>query len=1048
MGSRKVGLRRSTVFQAAEARGGMPARKTRVLAPRLWVAAAFVAALAPAHAAVRVWQDTLTLPTTIEGAPDPNPPFDIFAETRFNYPYTLRENITGERKDIAWRAVFLENEYLKCSVLPDIGGHLYTCIDKISGQPMFYANPSIKKARIGYRGAWAAFGIEFNFPVSHNWVSMSPVDFSFAQNPDGSGSVTVGNTDRPYGMQWTVELRLRPASTVLEERVTLYNRSDVRHRFYWWNNAGVRVWDDSKIWYPMRWTASHGFTDVDTWPVDSSGADMSVIRNQTRGPVSRFVHGSREPFMGVYHPHTDTGVVHYADYGDLPGKKIWSWGVDADGLDWRRALSDDNSAYVEVQAGPMRNQETYAFLQPRESIHFSEFWMPVRALGGIARANLAGVLNFRHEGAKAVAAFNANTAIHGAKIRLLDGSRMLYEATVDLAPDHTWSHEVAAPSAKLTFELYGSDGKRLMRHVEGEYDWSPASEIHTGAQPRYTPTDPLETGADQELNGRLLVAYETYTRALEHTPDNLHLQRAAGRLAAALLRYDDAVRWLVPAAQSHATYEGEIAYYLGLAYDGLGRERQARTEFETARRSPEFYAAGSLKLGELSAREGKTAEAVAYLDAAGDARAREESALLGHSAAEPVLASDPERVLRAAATRMRLGLWREALGLLSRDYPEVPPEQKEPGAPLPQNDPVVAYYRAYCREKLGESADYVAAGKLPTAYVFPNGAMTLIVMEAAVRANASDATAHYLLGDLRLASGLVDQAISEWNTARKINPGIPVLDASLGRTLLRVKDDPQAAMEAFRAGLGPDPANIDLYAGLETTLSMLGKPAQERIAALERYPDPAHMPTSLVYDMALSYAEAGNFDKARGMFANRFFAREEGGTNVRQVWIRVRALEAQANAAENRCDPALNILDHLGDPVAGLDFTRDGLAPFLAEAGNQPALGYVESHCGRAAAAQQRLAMLARRTDPASVAFGYQLARTLANFQAAEWNAHLQSAAARSGRNAAAAWPALLRALLQSEMGKPSPESLRAIFLLPDRNLAHHHARQAMAAMR
>jgi hypothetical protein len=48
-------------------------------------------------------------------------------------------------------------------VLPDIGGHLYTCTDKINGQSLFYANPSIKKAVIGYRGAWAAFGVEFNF---------------------------------------------------------------------------------------------------------------------------------------------------------------------------------------------------------------------------------------------------------------------------------------------------------------------------------------------------------------------------------------------------------------------------------------------------------------------------------------------------------------------------------------------------------------------------------------------------------------------------------------------------------------------------------------------------------------------------------------------------------------------------------------------------------------------------------------------------------------------------------------------------------------------
>src|ERR1051326_6941083 len=231
-------------------------------------------ALVPVVGQVRVWEGVLPLSTTIEGAPDPNPPFDIFATTKFNYPYTVRDNLTGEQKEIRWRALFLENEYLKCSVLPDLGGHLYTCIDKISGQPMFYANPSIKKAQIGYRGAWAAFGIEFNFPVSHNWVSVSPVPFETRTNSDGSASIVVGNTDLPYGMQWTVELRLKPASTLLEQRVMLYNRSDVRHRYYWWNNAGVRVWDDSVIWYPMRWSASHGFTNVDTWPVDSSGRDL------------------------------------------------------------------------------------------------------------------------------------------------------------------------------------------------------------------------------------------------------------------------------------------------------------------------------------------------------------------------------------------------------------------------------------------------------------------------------------------------------------------------------------------------------------------------------------------------------------------------------------------------------------------------------------------------------------------------------------------------------------------------------------------------------
>ena len=262
------------------------------------------AAKVPAAARVKVWQGTFTLPTYQEGPPDPNPPFDAYQTTRFNYPYTLRTNLTGEKADHAWRAIFLENEYLKCTVLPDIGGHLYTCIDKVSGQSMFYANPSIKKAQIGYRGAWAAFGVEFNFPVSHNWVSMSPVDFAYASHEDGSASVWVGNIDRAYGMQWGVELVLKPGSTLLEERVTLYNRSDVRHRYYWWNNAGVQVWDDSRIDYPMRFIASHGYTDVYRWPIDAEGKDLSIIKNQTDGPVSYFVHGSHEPFMGIWSPHT------------------------------------------------------------------------------------------------------------------------------------------------------------------------------------------------------------------------------------------------------------------------------------------------------------------------------------------------------------------------------------------------------------------------------------------------------------------------------------------------------------------------------------------------------------------------------------------------------------------------------------------------------------------------------------------------------------------------------------------------------------------------
>jgi hypothetical protein len=261
----------------------------------------------PAGAAsVRVWQDTMVIPTSEEGLPDPNPPFDVFTRNKsFNYPYTLRHNLVDRRVAKTWRTLNLENEYLKCTVLPDLGGHLYTCIDKINGQSMFYANPSIKFARIAYRGMWAALGVEFNFPVSHNWMTVSPVDFATMRGEDGSASVWVGNIDRPYGMQWRVELTLRPGRAYLEQKTTLYNRSNTRHRFYWWTNAGVQVWDDSRIIYPMEFTAAHGFADIDTWPVNEAGVDQSVVGNHKFGPVSRFSYGSREPYMAVYHPRQD-----------------------------------------------------------------------------------------------------------------------------------------------------------------------------------------------------------------------------------------------------------------------------------------------------------------------------------------------------------------------------------------------------------------------------------------------------------------------------------------------------------------------------------------------------------------------------------------------------------------------------------------------------------------------------------------------------------------------------------------------------------------------
>jgi hypothetical protein len=123
--------------------------------------------------AVRAWEGTETIVTYEEGAPDVNPPFDLFAGGRFNYPYTMRLALTDRKAPRTWRTLHLENEHLRITVLPDLGGRIWRAVDKANGAQMFYANPSLKFAQVAYRGAWATFGVEFNFPVSHSWVTRS-----------------------------------------------------------------------------------------------------------------------------------------------------------------------------------------------------------------------------------------------------------------------------------------------------------------------------------------------------------------------------------------------------------------------------------------------------------------------------------------------------------------------------------------------------------------------------------------------------------------------------------------------------------------------------------------------------------------------------------------------------------------------------------------------------------------------------------------------------------------------------------------------------------
>jgi tetratricopeptide (TPR) repeat protein len=318
-----------------------------------------------------------------------------------------------------------------------------------------------------------------------------------------------------------------------------------------------------------------------------------------------------------------------------------------------------------------------------------------------------------------------------------------------------------------------------------------------------------------------------------------------------------------------------------------------------------------------------------------------------------------------------------------------------------------------------------------------------------LHANPRDATAHYLLGTFYFSRGLTDEAMHEWEQARKLKADIPVLHASLGRALLQVKNDPEQALTVLQEGLPTDSQNVELYTGIDQALSILDRPARQRVAALERYPDRANMPSPLIYELILNLAEAGDYDKALALFHNRFFEREEGGTNVRQVWIEVQVQYALSLAQHGACSQAVSVADHVADPVPDLPFTHDGLGPFLGSARINYLLGNIYRACSPPARANTKFQYAARQTSLEDGVWAWKASQTLPDFQPEAGKQKLedliQRARIASGSSSRTGWWLYNLAMLDQAAGRNerAQAEFRQALLSPDEMLSYHLTRLA-----
>ena len=926
---------------------------------------------APVHA----WQDSLRIPTYSLG--EPSPP------DAANYPYPLLKNLTKHRQDQVWRSLNLENEYLFCRVLPDLGGHLYSCRDKRNGREVFYANPVIKPGDVGLRGAWAALGIESNFPVGHSRVSISPVDFAVRSDPDGSGRAIVEDVDRVTGMQWRVEFILHPGSTVLEQRVTLNNGTAVRWPYYWWADASV-AFDDpaTRMILPARVVSTHTTpAEIVAWPVTVDGKDGSLAASHKK-EGAWFAYGSREPFFAIYKPASRSGLAHYADPKTVTGKKLWVWGAEQDA--WvKRELTENFPSYIEMQGGLFQNQNTFEFLLPEQSVHFSELWIPVYDLTGVTRVTPDVVLNFSRKPAVQIE-LSATHAIRNASLRLLNGGQPVFETHVDLGPGATYSKFLENPTAApYTIQLRDSAGTLLLEHVEGKYDADGPDQVKLGNVPEPYPTGDLLARANfEELHQEWNLAWSDDSAGLQKFPSDKALLRDAGTLALNLNRVSQAAGLLARAVAADPS-DSASAYGLGATQAMLGQDAQARQTLYKVPWSSPYSPAAAMQQALLSARAKDDTRALAILKTVSAQSVRVgglEVALLrrsGHKqealnrlntlyAADPAnsllryeriqlgtedpdlwthLAVDGERVLNLVDEYLSLGSDDDALRLLSHAYPPVSAEQIEPGAVPVVLHPLIAYYRAFVRTRLGQdpSGDLRSAAAGFTRYVFPNRWSTAVVLNSALKANPSDAHAHLLLGRLLLSQLQVDEAAAEWQAARKNTPTFPELD-TLGQAVTELRKNAAVAVIKDR-----EPATRP------------SAPSSD--AAPSRSISPRSSSVEDVASAAMLDAAAGKADEGASRFDPKIFAAEKQPDQVRQAWIEVQLQRFIQMARSGKCTAAMAGLFRLGNEDTSLAFTMYGFDRYMKLAHFQYYAATIESDCHDEKSAKRRWAKVSKMTE-------------------------------------------------------------------------------------
>ncbi|MGN1418435.1 MAG: DUF5107 domain-containing protein [Acutalibacteraceae bacterium] len=864
---------------------------------------------------VKVWEERVVIPTYDIGKPDKNP---MFLEKRVYqgssgkvYPHPVIDKIYDTKADKEYKAVFLENDFIKVMLLPEIGGRIQRATDKTNGYDFVYYNSVIKPALVGLAGPWISGGIEFNWPQHHRPSTFDAVDYTYFENEDGSATVIMSEIENMFRTKGMARFTLYPDKTYIEIKAQLYNRTDVPQTFLWWANPAVAVNDNTRSIFPPDVTTvmDHGKRASSTFPIAtgtyykvdySRGVDISRYKNLPV-PTSYMAAKSDYDFVGGYDDGVNAGILHVADHHVAPGKKQWTWGCGDFGKAWDRNLTDFDGPYVELMTGCFTdNQPDFTFIAPMEEKRFTQYFMPYKHIGTVHNATQDLAMNFENGAVHLYASGN----IDEITVRAIINGVTSQSENVALLPSET--AEITINNAEKVEEI------RIVKNGRLYLNYMINGKKQEPMPPAVCPPEPKDckTTEDLYLYGLHIEQYrhatylaeDYYLEGLRRDDTDIRLNNAYGLLLLKRGQFAESEPYFRKAIEKATRsnpnpYDSEPYYNLGLSLLYQNRLSESYDAFYKSAWSNACQEAAFYHLACIAARKGEYETALDHVENAiiknsRNYKARNLKSLilrkLGRNdeavcLAEETAALDPmdviSRKLLGEKPVMRVdtaieialeykagGFYGDAVDVLletKSDYPLVHFHLADLYALLDNREKT-----KYCLEK-GENADSYLC--------FPHRLDDMLVLVKAIANSTNNAMANYYLGCLYYDKKRYNDAIACWERTAKQKPAFPTAHRNLALAYYNKKGNEKSALKELETAFDLDETDARVLMELDQLYKKTQMPPKDRLAFLEKYIDLVESRDDLYTEYVTLLNLNGQHEKALDCLMTHSFHPWEGG---------------------------------------------------------------------------------------------------------------------------------------------------------------------------